>query len=187
MTQTTKAVTQALAKDVDNATATVKVKNVKSISAKVLESMVKAAEKAAAKKDTNVNLVLHADVVKDGKVESRLYIDPAKATLKGELKLGVTLGDQKVETKFEKYFENRIAVVKFDQVGTFGMSIKVAVKADLKGMDTRNLYFYSYDAKTNTYVKLVNPRYRIDANGYLHFTTSQGNYVIVTDAPLVRK
>jgi len=154
-------------------------------SAKAGKAKKTAAKKTAKKAEKAA--IIHTDVVKDGKVESRLYIDPAKATLKSDLQLGVTLGDKKVENKFDKYFENKIAVVKFDQVGTFGMSIKAAVKADLKGMDTRNLYFYSYDAKTNTYVKLVNPRYRIDANGYLHFTTSQGNYVIVSEAPLVRK
>ena len=175
-------VEQAIAAaDADATVVVVRIRNAKSITAAALKAVLKAAVKAEKAP------IVHADVTKDGKVESRLYIDPSLMKGNGEIKLGVTLGDEKVTTKFDKYFKNDIAVVKFDQTGSFGMSIKAAVKLDLSKLDTKALVFYSYNPKTNTYTKMTAPNYRIDANGYLHFTTSMGNCVIVTDQPLARK
>ena len=175
-------VEQAIAAaDADATVVVVRIRNAKSITVAALKAVLKAAVKAEKAP------IVHADVTKDGKVESRLYIDPSLMKGNGEIKLGVTLGDEKVTTKFDQYFKNDIAVVKFDQTGSFGMSIKAAVKLDLSKLDTKALVFYSYNPKTNTYTKMTAPNYRIDANGYLHFTTSMGNCVIVTDQPLARK
>ena len=181
-TEATAKVEQAIAAaDADATVVVVRIRNAKSITVAALKAVLKAAEKAEKAP------IVHADVTKDGKVESRLYIDPSLVKGNGEIKLGVTLGDEKVTTKFDQYFKNDIAVVKFDQTGSFGMSIKAAVKLDLSKLDTKALVFYSYNPKTNTYTKMTAPNYRIDANGYLHFTTSMGNCVIVTDQPLARK
>ena len=181
-TEAVSKVEQAIAAaDADATVVVVRIRNAKSITAAALKAVLKAAVKAEKAP------IVHADVTKDGKVESRLYIDPSLMKGNGEIKLGVTLGDEKVTTKFDKYFKNDIAVVKFDQTGSFGMSIKAAVKLDLSKLDTKALVFYSYNPKTNTYTKMTAPNYRIDANGYLHFTTSMGNCVIVTDQPLARK
>ncbi len=181
-TEAVSKVEQAIAAaDADATVVVVRIRNAKSITVAALKAVLKAAVKAEKAP------IVHADVTKDGKVESRLYIDPSLVKGNGEIKLGVTLGDEKVTTKFDQYFKNNIAVVKFDQTGSFGMSIKAAVKLDLSKLDTKALVFYSYNPKTNTYTKMTAPNYRIDANGYLHFTTSMGNCVIVTDQPLARK
>ena len=136
----------------------------------------------------NVTPVVWSDVVRNGVVQSRMYIDPAKyASLTGDIKLGVELSAPSVSTLFDKYFSNNIRIVKFEHTGPFGMAIEVAVKLDLTNMNTENLYFYSYDAATNVYTPIANPMYYIDTNGYLHFTVSNGGHVIISDGPLARK
>jgi len=54
-------------------------------------------------------------------------------------------------------------------------------------MDTKNLYFYSYDKAANIYRRIEKPAYWIDKNRYLHFTTEYGGDIIVSDGPLERK
>ena len=71
--------------------------------------------------------------------------------------------------------------------GSFGMPVEVAVKADLSALNTNTLRFYNYDASTNVYTLIENSQYFIDTNGYLHFTTTVGGPVIVTDVPLTRR
>ena len=107
-----------------------------------------------------------------------MYLDPAKAAnLKGEINLSVNTDAEstKVATDtFKKYFNNEIAAVNLGQKGSYGMDVRIAVKVDLSKLN-------------NTYVKLTEPKYQIDANGYLHFDTSVGGDVIITDQALTAK
>ncbi len=73
--------------------------------------------------------------------------------------------------------------VALGQQGSFGMPVEIAAKLD-PTLSTDNLVFYSYDSATNTYRQIEAPKYRIDANGYVHFTTSQGGSIIISDGPL---
>lgn len=50
-------------------------------------------------------------------------------------------------------------VVHLEQQGAWGQSIQTAARVGLSGMDTENLYFYSYDKKANTYKNLEKPAY----------------------------
>ena len=67
------------------------------------------------------------------------------------------------------------------------MNMRVAVRANLTGMNTSNLAFYSYDLATNKYARLYYPQYAVDANGYIHFTVAVGNELVISEGPLVRK
>ena len=67
------------------------------------------------------------------------------------------------------------------------MDVRITVKVDLSKLNTENLNFFAYDKESNTYVKLTEPKYQIDANGYLHFDTSVGGDVIITDQGTDRK
>ena len=124
----------------------------------------------------------------DGKVAARLYIDPEKSFyVDKEIKLGVSMEEkdiQKTSSTFEKYFDNNVSVVHFDHQGAFGMDIEAAVKVDLSKLNTQNLMFYSYNAATNRYTPIAAPNASIDKNGFLHFTTSLGGDLIITDKPL---
>lgn len=182
------AIKDALANGSNTAVAPVVIRNGSSIGADALKAVKDAVDQAAAGTGVNVTPVVWSDVVRNGVVQSRMYIDPAKyASLTGDIKLGVELSAPSVSTLFDKYFSNNIRIVKFEHTGPFGMAIEVAVKLDLTNMNTENLYFYSYDAATNVYTPIANPMYYIDTNGYLHFTVSNGGHVIISDGPLARK
>jgi hypothetical protein len=78
--------------------------------------------------------------------------------------------------------------VEFAQAGAFGgMAVTAAVRLDLQGMNTENLRFYAYDKTANKLILIENPRYSVNAQGYLFFTTPFGSTVIITDGPFVRK
>ncbi|MEG0491481.1 MAG: Ig-like domain-containing protein [Hydrogenoanaerobacterium sp.] len=166
-------------------TATVMVKNAESISAATLTEMAATAKAAGGKVE------LKADTVDaTGAVTARLYIDPAAAAkLKGEIKLGVKTDEAATQATKEafKNFDNKMAVASFAQQGSFGMAIKVAVKVDLTGLNTKTLVFTSFDKKTGKCVQLPKTAYTIDKNGYIHFTTSMGGEILITDKPLVKK
>jgi hypothetical protein len=64
------------------------------------------------------------------------------------------------------------------------MDVTVQAKVDLTGMKTDNLVLYSYaDGKV---AKLAVP-YSTDENGFLHFLTSTGGTIIVSDGALAKK
>lgn len=54
-------------------------------------------------------------------------------------------------------------------------------------LNTKNLFFYSYDATKNSYTRITTPDYWVDTNGYSHMTVPFGGSVIITDAPLTAK
>ena len=168
-----------------NSTATVEVRNAKTIDADTLK------EVAAQAEQSGVAATIHADQVEGNRVIARLYIDPAQAAnLTGTIDLSASVDEEstKVATDvFNKFFENEIAAIHLGQNGSYGMNIGVAVKVDLSNLDVENLQFFVYNRETNTYVTLTAPNYYSDANGYLHFDTPVGGDVIISDQPLTAK
>ena len=174
-----------------NGKANVNVTNAKTVGTAALNNMAK----AAAKED--VALTMTAKTTdKNGVVVASLKFDATKAAEAvakagtKEVKLGVELNTKNtknVTSLFKKWFKNKnIAVVKMAQKGEFGFTVEAAVKVDLKNFNKNNLKFYSYNAATNTY-KEIETKYTIDAKGLVHFNTTVGNYVIITDAPIASK
>ena len=152
--------------------------NVQALTPKAMKAAADAA-KAAGKE-----LSIYADTIKDGVVVLRLYIDPVKgAALSSEIQLLGSIGDAGIQKLFEKHFSNKIRIIAFDQQKSFGMPVGVAAKVDLEGLNTKNLYFYSYDKATNSYERITT-RHWIDTNGYLRFTTTLAGHIIITDGPL---
>ncbi|MCL2055949.1 MAG: Ig-like domain-containing protein [Oscillospiraceae bacterium] len=94
---------------------------------------------------------------------------------------------ESVTNTFTKWFNNTVRTISLDQQGAWEKPVQVAAKLDLSGMDTGNLYFYSYDRATNTYRRITAPAYRIDANGYLRFTTGLAGNIVISDGALARK
>ncbi|MEG3007556.1 MAG: hypothetical protein RR806_08810, partial [Oscillospiraceae bacterium] len=124
-------------------------------------------------------------------VASRWYIDPVKAAaLPKAINLSVsTTNEESKATKktFEKFFDNKFAVVSLGQKGSYGMDMDLAIKVDLKDIDVKTMSFMSYDNVTNKFVVIKNPKYFIDKNGYLHFTTPIGGDIIITNGSLKSK
>jgi len=118
----------------------------------------------------------------------RIILDPAKSTKDLNLTASTSNGRAKsTKAFFEKWFKNKVSTINFGQQGGFGQPVEIAAKVDLTGMDTKNLYFYSYDKKTNTYRRIEKPAYWIDKNGYLHFDTPYAGDIIISENPLERK
>ena len=174
-----------------NGKANVNVTNAKTVGTAALNNMAK----AAAKED--VALTMTAKTTdKNGVVVASLKFDATKAAEAvakagtKEVKLGVELNTKNtknVTSLFKKWFKNKnVVAVKMAQKGEFGFTVEAAVKVDLKNFNKNNLKFYSYNAATNTY-KEIETKYTIDSKGLVHFNTTVGNYVIITDAPIASK
>ena len=74
-----------------------------------------------------------------------------------------------------------------DQTAPWGQPVQIAARIDLTGMDSKKLYFYSYDKKANTYRRIEKPAYWIDKNGYLYFETELAGDIIISEGPLDKK
>lgn len=128
------------------------------------------------------------DTVRGGAVVGRLTFDLTKVgNLSSDINLGVSTTNRTVSNVFNRFFSNETALVDLAHKAAFGTEIEVAVKVDLSNLNTENLVFYCYDLATNSYFQIQNPKYFIDANGYVHFSTNMGGSIIITDSALTRK
>jgi len=130
----------------------------------------------------------HDTTDRDG-VQVRVSInDPRAMTGDVLVSAWVTGTDvNRVRNLFERFFSNDVRVVRFDHTAEWGQTVRVAARVDLTGMDVEGLYFYSYDSAANTFRLIVEPNYRIDANGFLWFNTDRGGSVIVSDGTLAQR
>ena len=164
---------------------TVELKNVTEVKAETFAEVAKEAEKKNAKVEVKVDNVVGKKVV------ARITFDAAEAAkLKEPVKLGVKTdkaATKVVNNTFTKFFDNEIAVAKCEQEGKFGMNVRMAVKVNLEKLNKETLAFYSYDAKTNTFKKIKEPKYVVDKNGYVHFDTNLAGSIVITDKPLTLK
>jgi len=131
----------------------------------------------------------NADSVIPGKdVDVRVGINPALAT-KG-MYFAASSNDAKstkIKTLFEKYFSNEIsAVVTLSQTGSFGQPAIICVKIDTD-TNAADLAFYSYNAENNSYRAISQPNAWIDKNGYVHFTTTYADNIVISDGALAKK
>jgi len=163
-------------------TAVVRINDAGSISSAALKAMPGSAQGLA------VSLVV--DTMNGKSVAGRITVNPALATLTSDTQLGVYVDSahtSATKTRFEKFFKNQISVVSLAQQGSYGMSVKIAAKVSLSGFNTSSLYFYSYDKASNKYNQIQKPSYSVDANGYVHFYTSAGGDILISNGPLAKK
>lgn len=138
--------------------------------------------------DKGNTLTIHFDTMTGSAVTGRLTIAPAAATkdISTTISVSGAIVD-KVKEAFGKWYSNKIVVIHTGQKGSYGMNVNVAAKTEFTEMETGNLRFYSYDRATGSLTLIAQPNYRIDNNGYLHFTTGTGDTIIVSDGPLAKK
>ena len=142
---------------------------------------------AWAKRD-GMAIQLTVDVTKDSSVTARYVLDPSAAERTISLLASAeSPGAVNAAARFKRWFKNKLTVIATGQTDGFGMPVDIAVKVDLAGFDTENLYFYSYDSKTNQYRRIEKAAYWIDKNGYLHFTSEFAGDIIISEGPLERK
>lgn len=119
------------------------------------------------------------DTLNGKSIQSRVYV-PAGAP--DGMDLHVSVSEAATLARFQKFYKNKMAVLRLMQEGDLGMEVEVATKASLiKGMDTQNLVFYSYDAGKNSFTRIQEPKYSVDTAGYLHFSTSTGGYIVISE------
>jgi len=139
--------------------------------------------------DRLVNLQYQHDTMDGKSVQVRLYVNEPEKFTKDTLVSGWVKGAEvdKVRGIFEKWFSNKVRVIHFDQQTDWEQPVGVAARVDLAGMNTENLYFYSYDKKANSYRRIEKPAYWIDKNGYLHFDTPYAGDIVISEGPLEKK
>lgn len=176
---TSKAITAAKANGATEAV--VRLKNATSISSKALQEIKSALKKAG------MTGKIYSDIIVNGKIASRMYIDPSKIATTGNLDLGVTIGDKATEEKFAKQYSNPVQVLKLAQKGGFGTTVTVAAKVDLSKLNTKNLRFYSFDPATGKYAPIEKVEWAINKDGYLFFNVATGGTVVIADRPFTAK
>ena len=121
-------------------------------------------------------------------VEGRLTINPRhSANLTGDIQLGVYTNDGatgSTRRRFERFFSNRVVVIKAMQKGSYGMPVNYAVKIGTDLVNARQLMLYSYDPVTNRAMTINNSNIWLDRNGYVHFTTNLGDDLVIADGAL---
>lgn len=154
-------------------------KNYASVSAESLQ--------AAAKQSTSP---ICFDTMSGSSIAGRLVFTPSAAgNFSGDLRTGVftnTGNTQAVSNVFSKTFSNQTQVILVEQ-DTFAVPVEVVVKAPK--LDDANLYFYLYNPETSQYSQMTTnapANAAKDTNGFLHFTTKQGGYIVVSDGKLTK-
>ncbi|MDR2932099.1 MAG: hypothetical protein LBV27_03230 [Oscillospiraceae bacterium] len=172
------------AKSSGSKVATVRVKDALSISAEAVSAMVKTATASG------MSARLNADTMNGSTVAGRLTLSPTASTkLSNDINLGVYVDastNSAVKTKFTKWYKNNLEVISLAHKGSFGMNVNVAAKIKLTNLDTNKLYLYAYNKTTNTFAQIKNPNCVVDKSGYLHFTTSTGGEIIISEGALTR-
>ena len=172
------------AKSAGTSSATAKIQNPGEISLSALKSMANSAAQAGMEQ-----LRLQADsmTANNRGVDVRITLDPALATT--DLNLSASTSNAqatRTTNTFTRFFNNDVMTVSMGQQGSFGQTIRIAAKI-VEGLNTDNLHFYAYDPVANKYTRIATPNYRIDANGFVHFDTSVGGNIVISDGPLVRR
>jgi uncharacterized repeat protein (TIGR02543 family) len=129
------------------------------------------------------------DTMDGNSVQVRITIDDPNAFKSDTMLSAYVKGADvdRVNNVFNTWFDNTVQSIHFDQQTDWDAPVRVAAKVDLTDMDTDNLVFYAYDREANRYKRIENPEYRIDANGYLWFTTPYAGSIVISDGRLVGK
>lgn len=162
--------------------ATANIRNPGKISLTTLTAMANSASEAG------LPLKLQADsmAANGTTVDVRITLDPSLASKDLNLSASTSNSQAKATTNFfEKHFSNDLMTVSLGQQGSFGQPVSIAAKLDPK-LNTENLVFYSYNKETNTYSRIPAPKYWVDKNGYVHFTTQLGGSIIISDGKLTK-
>jgi len=174
------------ATSVGSNTARLHVRDVSVISASELQSMFNAASASGLR----ARYIVDTSVSPRGDaIQGRIEINPALAMGQNrDIYLGVhtsNSGIQWTTRHFERHFVNQLRVIRLNHDGSYGMPVRITARVDIEGMNINNLHFYSYDRQLNFGTRVRTPNYFVDQNGYLHFSTIYGGYIVVSEGRLV--
>lgn len=119
------------------------------------------------------------DTLSGKSVQSRVYL-PTGA--REGMDLHVSVSEAAMLQRFQKFYQNKMAVLRLMEEGELGVEVEVATRASLvEGMDTEALVFYAYDAANNSFSRIKEPKCFVDKAGYLHFSTTTGGYIVISE------
>lgn len=156
----------------------VKFNNVASVSSETLKAANKANSDAKLVFVSKTDKKLHGQIT----VFTSTTAKAKKAINPGLTTTGTSL--EKVTKKLNKNFKNEMHVIKADQSGSYGITVRVATKIDTDDFNTKKLRFYSYNSKTNKIKEITNTNYSVNDSGYVHFNTSVGDYLVISEGQL---
>lgn len=142
-------------------------------------------------KGKTASLVANTSFTDSTKIQGQFTFNPASFSKQAkDLKLGVYVEEDQVSSvraKMDKWYSNTTAIIKLEQTGALAGTVKIAAKADLSKLDTKNLVFYVYDKASNKVTQIKNPDYSIDKNNFVHFVTNMAGDIIITNKALMKK
>lgn len=160
----------------------VDIKNIGAISLDTFRAMVRACG------DKAIQLNVSSVIADTNQVDVRISLDAAKVTKDLNLSASTVSSEAvKVKETLSQKFSNQFSVLSLGQKGDFGTPVEIMVKPALTSFDINNLVFYSYDKQTGLYTLITEPKCTLDQEGYIHFTTSLGGEIIVSDNYLTFK
>ena len=141
-------------------------------------------------KDTAVEF----ETIKDKKTEAKLFIQKKDISkVKDTILTRIFVNPRYVYNKnavkkFEKQFPQAdLKAVTFAQKGDFPVEVTASIKMTKKELSQYQdgyVYLYNYNPKTNTYKYMGKVEAKLDKEGFLKFTTTRGNVMILSDRPL---
>ena len=90
---------------------------------------------------------------------------------------------QAIQSHFARHFGADATVVSFEHQGEFGAEVRVATMLD-GGVDASNLHFYVFGRNANSFRPLEPGFVMVDGRGFLHFSTSVGGDIVITNTRL---
>ncbi len=161
--------------------AQIAMRNISVVSASILQALASDAQKSG------MTAYLSVDTMKNGVVDVRVQIPVSAASRLGRDINMASIDNAAVKSHFNRYYSNRLDVVALAQEGSFGVPASVAARLALPNTNAADLHFYSFNPATNSYEEIPQTDAFFDVNGYLHFNTQLGNYIIVSAGTLKRK
>ena len=179
----TRALSQAISQARINGSnnAQIAIRNISVVSASILQALASDAQKSG------MTAYLSVDTMKNGVVDVRVQIPVSAASRLGRDINMASIDNTAVKSHFNRYYSNRLDVVALAQNGSFGVPASVAARLALPNTNAADLHFYSFNPATNSYEEIPQTDAFFDVNGYLHFNTQLGNYIIVSAGTLKRK
>jgi len=128
---------------------------------------------------------LQFDTMNGSAVTGRLTINPANAQgLTGDIRLGVfTTAEQtqSVQIAIDRRFVNKERIIYVEQPN-FNMEVTIA--ALVGNFDANRIRIYSCDSLGQNIREVNATGITMDANGYVHFNTTVGGFLIVSEGPI---
>ena len=151
---------------------------------RVSAAALRTADYAAREKNAEIELRFDTTTATGG-IQGRLSINPALCgEITEDLRLRVWTRSEYIDeltSTLKTKLNDDFAVIYCEQPGAYGMTVKVAAKADLTGIDSTKLKLFKYSPSTNKLTELESSAFWLDANGYIQFKTNNGGVYIVTD------